>query len=286
MKNKRYKVIILVFIILSATVYYYYQVYSSYHSLKVNNYNIKNNEIESVRFVVLTDLHDNIFKNNELNSKVKNQNPDFILIVGDMLNSDSKNSKIVISLIKELIKVAPVYYSLGNHEIEYIKKNGQDLIKEIKGTGAFFLENEYKDINIKDKHIRIGGMYSYAFGPGNKMDRKSIGKEVYDFLKDFENTSSYKIMMAHRPDSFIFGKAAKTWDINLVVSGHDHGGQVVLPFLGGLYAPDQGYLPKYVHGVYDKDNMKIIISSGLGSNKQKLLRFNNRPEVMVVNLYK
>ena len=85
-------------------------------------------------------------------------------------------------------------------------------------------------------------------------------------------------------DSFIFGEASKAWDIDLVVSSHDHGGQVVIPFLGGFYGGDQGYFPEYIHGLYNKDKMKILISSGLGSNKQKLPRFNNVPEVMVVNL--
>ena len=72
----------------------------------------------------------------------------------------------------------------------------------------------------------------------------------------------------------------------MVVSSHDHGGQVVFPFLGGFYGCDQGYFPEYIHGLYNKDKMKILISSGLGSNKQKLPRFNNVPEVMLVNLSK
>lgn len=134
--------------------------------------------------------------------------------------------------------------------------------------------------------VRIGGMYGYAFDPNGTTKKADMSDGIYDFLKDFENTSSYKIMMSHRPDSFIFGEASKAWDIDLVVSSHDHGGQVVFPFLGGFYGGDQGYFPEYIHGLYNKDKMKILISSGLGSNKQKLPRFNNVPEVMVVNLSK
>ena len=70
----------------------------------------------------------------------------------------------------------------------------------------------------------------------------------------------------------------------MVVSSHDHGGQVVIPFLGGFYGGDQGYLTEYIHGLYNKDKKKILISSCLGSHKKKLPRFNNVPEVMVVNL--
>ena len=87
-------------------------------------------------------------------------------------------------------------------------------------------------------------------------------------------------MMAHRPDSFIFGDASKEWDIDLVVSGHTHGGQVRIPFKGGLYVGDQGYFPIYDKGLFDLNKIKILITSGLGSGKEKIPRFNNIPEVV------
>ena len=87
-------------------------------------------------------------------------------------------------------------------------------------------------------------------------------------------------MMAHRPDSFIFGNASQVWDIDLVVSGHTHGGQVRLPYLGGLYVGDQGWFPEYDKGLFDLNKIKIVITSGIGSSKQKIPRFNNIPEVV------
>lgn len=91
-------------------------------------------------------------------------------------------------------------------------------------------------------------------------------------------------MLSHRPDSFIFGEASKVWDVDLVISGHDHGGQVVIPFLGGLYGGDQGWFPEYVHGMYQKDNILLLVTSGLGSNRQILPRFDNPPEVAVLTI--
>lgn len=285
----------------------YYLVYISYNNLTVNSYNIKSEKIDldtssdlspsstskekspSLKIVVIGDLHDNTFKDNDdkLVQTIKSQNPDFIIADGDILNDDSKNSDIAMNFIKRLVKIAPVYYALGNHELEYMQnKKSEKLLDEIKATGATLLEQQYKDIKIKGVPIRIGGMYGYAFDPNGTTKKADMGDGIYDFLNEFENTSSYKIMMSHRPDSFIFGEASKTWDIDLVVSSHDHGGQVVFPFLGGFYGGDQGYFPKYIHGLYNKDKMKILVSSGLGSNKQKLPRFNNIPEVMVVNLSK
>ena len=103
---------------------------------------------------------------------------------------------------------------------------------------------------------------------------------------DFQDTDRLKIMMAHRPDSFIFGDAASVWDVDLVVSGHDHGGQVVVPFAGGVFGGDQGYFPKYVHGMYEKERLHLLVSSGLGSANEPLPRVNNLPEVAVVEIEK
>ena len=93
-----------------------------------------------------------------------------------------------------------------------------------------------------------------------------------------------KIMMSHRPDSFIFGNASSVWKVDLVVSGHDHGGQVVLPVLGGVFGGDQGYFPEYIHGMYQKDQMHIFVSSGLGSYGEILPRINNVPEIAVIHI--
>ena len=282
----------------------YYEVYISYNRFEVNSYSVVDDRLKdaesnpnenfgeegsnaAVRFVVVGDLHDNTFGDNDdkLVATIKKQNPDFIIADGDILNDDSKNSDIAMSFIERLVDIAPVYYALGNHEFEYMEnKKSENLLDEIEDTGATLLEMDYEDIVVNGVDIRIGGMYGYAFDPNGKTVKKDMGEGIYDFLKEFEDTDSYKIMMCHRPDSFVFGEASKAWDVDLVVSAHNHGGQVVVPFLGGLYGGDQGYFPEYVHGLYDKDDMKLLITSGLGSNEQKLPRFNNVPEVMVVDL--
>ena len=91
--------------------------------------------------------------------------------------------------------------------------------------------------------------------------------------------------MSHRPDSFIFGHAIDTWKIDLVVSGHAHGGQVRIPFVGGLYGADQGWFPKYVDGIHHFKAVKnMVITRGMGSDKEKLPRFDNIPEIVVIDL--
>ncbi|MEW9077472.1 metallophosphoesterase [Terrisporobacter glycolicus] len=265
-----------------------YEVQISYNKVITTNYSIITNEINnSVNLAIISDLHDNQIgdNNKDLINQINSLSPDIILVVGDIVNSDSKDSKIVTNLMKQLSKDNQVFYSLGNTDIDYIESGTSDLVKELENIGVTVLDNEYKDININGNNIRIGGMYAYAFGlnDNNDVDKDTMEEGVFDFLTDFQDTDNYKIMMAHRPDSFIFGNASQVWNIDLVVSGHNHGGQVVLPFIGGLYGGDQGWFPKYDKGLFDLNKIKILITSGLGSGKQKLPRFNNPPEI--VNLY-
>lgn len=284
--QKRIVLVLLFMMIICLIVLYEVQI--SYNKVITTNYSIITNEINnSVNLAIISDLHDNQIgdNNKDLINQINSLSSDVILVVGDILNSDSKDSKIVTNLMKQLSKDNQVFYSLGNTDIDYIESGTSDLVKELENIGVTVLDNEYKDININGNNIRIGGMYSYAFGlnDNNDVDKDTMEEGVFDFLTDFQDTDNYKIMMAHRPDSFIFGNASQVWNIDLVVSGHNHGGQVVLPFIGGLYGGDQGWFPKYDKGIFDLNKIKILITSGLGSGKQKLPRFNNPPEI--VNLY-
>lgn len=216
--------------------------------------------------------------------KIREIDPDLIFIDGDMLNGESENAEVPVTLIRELKDTAPIYYALGNHEIDYMENGHPELTEELEAAGAVVLDKEYVDVEVDGIQIRLGGMYDYAFGLNGNNDASSAPDDTRSFLEDFQNTDRLKIMLAHRPDSFIFGDASKVWDVDLVISGHNHGGQVVLPFLGGLYGGDQGFFPEYVHGMYEKDNFQMLVTSGLGSDRQKLPRFNNPPEIAVLEI--
>ena len=181
--------------------------------------------------------------NRELAEKVKEQEPDLILLLGDMLNGSSSSASVPLELIELLKETAPVYYALGNHELEYEEKGHPELIRELEEAGAEVLEKEYVDLTVGGVKLRLGGMYEYAFGLNGNNDALAAPEDVLDFLLEFQDTDRLKIMMSHRPDSFIFGDASQVWDIDLVISAHSHGGQVVLPFAGGLYGGDQGWFP-------------------------------------------
>ncbi|WP_294516777.1 metallophosphoesterase [uncultured Pseudoflavonifractor sp.] len=241
-----------------------------------------------VRLAVLSDLHGCVFgeHNGELAALVAEQEPDLILLDGDMLNGDAPGPEDLLDLLGQLVEIAPVYYAWGNHEREYISCNTSDLRAQIEALGAVVLELDYVDLTVNGAQLRLGGMYDYAFAldDKNSCDPARMKPEVWQFLTDFQDTDRYKVMLSHRPDSFVFGEASVTWNVDLVVSGHLHGGQVVLPLLGGVFGGDQGLFPKYVHGIYEKDKLVLAVTSGLGSQPERLPRFNNPPEVMVLDL--
>ena len=238
------------------------------------------------RAAVISDLHDHRFggDNEKLVEEICQTEPDIIIMDGDMLNAESEDASVPLELIGLLKDTAPVYYALGNHELDYMENGHSDLVEELENAGAVVLDKSYVDIEINGTKVRLGGLYDYAFGLNGNNDATAAPDDILSFLQDFQNTDSLKIMLSHRPDSFIFGDASKVWDVDLVVSGHNHGGQVVIPFLGGLYGGDQGRFPEYVHGMYQKDNLLLFETSGLGSDKQKLPRFNNPPEVAVLTI--
>lgn len=278
--------------VIAIAVFIKVEIYISYNSLETEEYTISSDRINSeVKLALISDLHDHTFgeKNEELVQMLKEQEPDLILMAGDIINDISKDSHVAVELIEQVKDIAPVYYSLGNQEEDYIGRGTSDLLNELKDAGAIVLDESYQDIQVNGNAIRLGGMYDYVFAlDGNNTTRKkNMRPSLYQFLTDFQDTDSYRLMMAHRPDSFIFGDAAKTWEIDLVVSGHNHGGQVILPFLGGIYGGDQGWFPKYVDGVHHFKKVKnMVITRGLGSGEEKLPRFNNKPEVVMIYLEK
>lgn len=241
-----------------------------------------------VRAVVMADLHNRDFgeDNRVLAELTADAEPDLILLDGDIVNADAADAGVAVSLVLALKDIAPVYYAWGNHELDYLRAGTSPLREELEAAGAAVLDRECTDLTVNGAALRLGGLYDYAFAMDdfNTCDPERMDPEIYDFLTAFQDTDRCRIMLSHRPDSFIFGEAAATWDVDLVISGHDHGGQVVLPLLGGVFGGDQGLFPAYVHGICEKDGLTLAITSGLGSQREALPRFRNPPEIMVLDL--
>ena len=267
-----------------------YQIYRSYHNPVVRQVVVESKGILSapVRMILIADIHGQEFgpDNEDLISLIIEEKPDFIVIAGDLIDRYSQDDTAVLKLVRILAKHAPVYFGPGNQEFSYMVKQDPDFLNKVAEAGAMVLDKEYVDIQVGGQKLRLGGIYEYAFSSQGKEEPNiHFTKDGVDlFKKDFEDTDACKIMISHRPDAFIFGDASRIWDLDLVVCGHLHGGQVILPFLGGLWAGDQGYFPKYCYGLHRKDRIQLLITAGLGSHKETLPRFNNPPEIMSVTI--
>ena len=277
-------------LMISAAVYVLGSLWVSANYLVVRKYEVHAGSAGAgLKVVVIGDLHDHEFgeDNEKLVEKIAEQEPDLILLDGDILNGDSSSAEVPVNLIARLKETAPVYYALGNHEITYMEQVDSRLTEELTAAGAVVLDKEYVDLEAGGVSIRLGGMYAYAFGPDRKTGENralAAPADTVAFLREFQDTDRLKIMMSHRPDSFIFGDASEVWDVDLVVSAHDHGGQVVLPFLGGMYGGDQGWFPPYIHGLYQIGKIQLCVTSGLGTNRELVPRFNNPPEIAVLTI--
>lgn len=261
--------------------------YESEYSLSSISYEIKADKIQkSIRLVQITDLHNSIFGDNNQNllDLVAEQAPDLILITGDLLNSDESETDTATNLISGLGSIAPVYVSLGNHEVEYQQNYGIDITQLYEDIGAVVLDRQYQDLEVNGQKVRLGGIYGYCL-PEKYLETNEANPEECAFLSDFQNTDLYTILMCHMPVCWMINDGLDEWDVDCVLAGHVHGGQVILPLIGGVYAPDMGWFPGKLQGLYSSEDgsSTMVLSTGLG-NTESVPRFNNIPEVVTVDI--
>jgi len=234
---------------------------------------------DGFKIVQISDLHNVEFgKNNiKLLKLLKESDADIIVITGDMIDARRTDIDCAVSLAKEAVKIAPTYYACGNHEARIPKYEGfkEELIK----NGVRVLEDESLQLAKDKEELTVIGMIDPAFY--SKEDDVQRKERISDqLLKIIPEDDSYKLLLAHRPELF---EDYVEHGVDLVFSGHAHGGQFVLPFFGGVFAPGQGFFPEYYNGLYTKDDTSMIVSPGLG-NSLMPFRINNKPKIMVAEL--
>ena len=297
----------IVFAVIIWELFYFTQ--RSYKDPVVMEVNIESEKVaEPIHFLFFADLHENSFgqDNQQLYDQIRDLDPDFILIGGDLINWTTADGRpYAKDVIENLSKIADVYYSLGNHEVEYLigrneidytnkdrdnsafkllDKDDDSLLAVIRDSGGVVLQKTWTDINVRGTKIRIGAAYEDMFSLDEANPSITMQPGMYSFLTEFQDTDVLTLYMAHRPSSFLLGNAASLWNIDVVMSGHEHGGQVVLPYVGGLFSRERGYFPEYTHGCFLIENTTMIVTSGLGSDNELLPRFNNPPEIVLVTV--
>ncbi len=238
------------------------------------------------RIVQVSDLHNAEFGrgNNELLEVIEDCRPDIIVATGDIIDSGRTDTLTAALFVENAMKTAPVYYVTGNHEARLLKQGGTGKDEYFKlesimvNAGANVLHGESVSIERGESEIQIIGIDDPEYLRLNKYagENRITLSNIDEFIKE----DIFTVLLSHRPE--LFEEYAKS-GVNLVIAGHAHGGQFRLPFVGGLFAPNQGFFPRYDSGLYEKNNTKMVVSRGLG-NSAVPIRFNNRPEIVVIEL--
>ena len=237
---------------------------------------------DGYRILHLSDLHGKSFGKNQkdLVDKIEEAHPDVIFFTGDLIDSRRYNEEHSLELLKRITDIAEVYYVNGNHEGRSGRFDG--LEKSLLDIGVNVLRNTTKTIEKGSDEIYLMGLDDPTFDyriQGKWMSIKDVLAHLHEGI---DNEDSFKILLSHRPEIFPLYSQS---NIDVTLSGHAHGGQIRLPFIGGILAPGQGFFPKYHTGKYEENGSSLIVSRGLGNSifPQRLF---NRPDIIIVELKK
>ena len=234
---------------------------------------------DGYRIAQISDLHNTEFgeENEKLIEILQKAEPDMITITGDLIDSSKTDIKVAIAFAKEAVQIAPTYFITGNHEAMVSAQEYADLENGLLEAGVNILHDKEIVLEKNEEKLLLVGIDDPAYA-----DRASDGgvSMVSETINELFTTEGYRILLSHRPEFF---EQYVDTEVDLVLSGHAHGGQFRLPFVGGLVAPGQGLFPTYDSGLYSKNKTSMVVSRGIG-NSIIPMRFNNHPEVVLIEL--
>lgn len=233
-------------------------------------------ELSGYRLAQVSDLHIR-GGNEEILERLNKASPDLIVITGDLIDSNHPDLPAALTFVEAATAIAPVVFSSGNHEAW----SGQyeSLANDLKALGVTILDDQTMELGEGPSKIQVSGLRDPAFSLGRETTDYASGviSEVLDELP--HDPDRFHILLAHRPE-FLDDYAQS--GVDLVLAGHAHGGQFrILNF--GLYAPGQGFFPKYTGGLYRQGSTRMIVSRGLG-NSVIPVRIFNPWELVIIEL--
>lgn len=232
----------------------------------------------------ISDLHNKSFgkEQSTLLKKIKTISPDIIVITGDLIDRRRYDPEPAIEFIQGAIKLAPVYYVCGNHEAWSGKY--EEIKEMLSAEGVHILENTCEEIVRGEETLNIIGIADpglYTYGrDASEIEENEEAFSVSNILEQWSGSKGFQILLCHRPELL---SVYAEHDMDLVFTGHAHGGQFRIPGVGGFIAPNQGLFPTYTSGAYIERKTTMYVSRGLG-NSLVPIRIFNRPEIVVVTL--
>lgn len=267
-------------------------------ALMITEFTISDDEIpegfSGFRIAQISDLHDAEFdeENEKLISLLRDADPDIIVITGDFVDRRRTDIELSLNVAEKAVEIAPTYFVTGNHEAALSEKKYEEFKNGLIDAGVVVLEDDAVTLECGDGVITLMGVNDPIFSKdrsGNASTEETtedpdIDKKIMDAnleaLLSATDLEEYTVLLSHRPEVFDVYVDHK---IDLVISGHLHGGQVRLPFIGGFYTPNQGFFPEIIDGLYTDDDTNMVVSRGLG-NSAFPIRVNNRPEIVIIEL--
>lgn len=250
-------------------------------AVELNRWEIRSSALpqsfEGFEIAQVSDLHNARLGegNVKLLRLLKEAAPDIIVITGDLVDCNRTDIDAAAAFVAEAVELAPCYYVTGNHEAALPESEYRKLENAIAGCGAVLLRDRAVSIETGGGSISLVGLDDPGFtAPDKKVD-------TAEKIQSLAPQDGFTVLLAHRPEQF---EAYCRAGVELVFSGHAHGGQVRLPIVGGLYAPGQGLLPQYDAGLFTRGDTAMLVSRGIG-NSLMPLRFNNRPEIILATLH-
>jgi predicted MPP superfamily phosphohydrolase len=282
MKNKKTLRLVILFLVLCLTLGTLI-VYDNF-KIDVTEYAIESVDLpknfDGFKIVHLSDLHNTEFGNDneKLLKIIKEQKPDAVFVTGDTIDGFYTNIQIPIELFKEILKICDVYFVVGNHESRVNINIYTEFIDTLTEIGVIVLKDSCALIEKGEEKIQVIGLNDASEYKADYNSDYTV--KITETINNLDDESFFSILLSHHPELF---PEYKNTDIDLVFSGHAHGGQFRLPFIGGIIAPEQGLFPEFDAGVFNENNTTMIVSRGLG-NSIVPVRINNSPEVVVVAL--
>ncbi len=269
------------------------EVWREIHRFKVTRYQIKDPDFSgnrrSVKAVFLSDLHNHVYgeNNKDLLEAIRKEEPDLILVGGDMLVAKAgRDWSAAADLMRRLPEIAPVYCANGNHEQrmrehpEIYGDHYERYRKELVDAGVHLLINASEEVRVNDSLFRIFGMELPAECYKKGWKAKTLEKEEIEERLGSAGGHVYRILLAHHPR---FAEIYWDWGADLVLSGHLHGGVARLPFIGGVISPQFQLFPHYSGDCYQNGDKEIVVSKGLGTHTINI-RFWNPAELVVLEI--
>jgi len=241
-------------------------------------------EFDGFRIALVSDLHGSIFGMNQsrLVSEISEFQPDMIAVAGDLFDERPFTRGPAESFVKNAKDIAPIFYVTGNHEV--CSESLDLFISEMNDYGVIFLRNDAVDISRGSSRITLMGIDDPLIFDQHTNGQKEWCRQSLSDIASSIDEDVFTVLMSHRPD--LIELYASSGVVDLVLSGHAHGGMIRVPGIGGLISAGQGFLPRYTEGIYRENNTTMVVSRGLGNSGRFQVRIFNRPEIVLITLTK